>query len=390
MNLGFYYHIPIRCTSEGITAPGYLGVFLDSLASQVHELILFMHDVTLDFVETCDYKLQNKNIVFVSLGTKTPSWDRFLFPNRTLRKIDRIVCTCDFILVRGPSPLAPQFFNRFKYKTTICYFLVGDYKEGSKYLRQPWWRIIPIRMLLYRNDWQLKKVFSKCLIFVNSLSLFEKYQKLAKRIIVIRTTTLCENDFYSREDTCLNQSIKLLYTGRIDLAKGLIELVKATANLVKQKIDISLHIAGIEEKNERPIEMLLKNVTKELQIEERVTFHGPKPIGEELNKIYRMADIYIIPSYHEGFPRTIWEAMANGLPVIATKVGSIPYYLRDGEDALLIEPKKVVQIQEAVIMLINDYKLRRRLISNGALLAKENTVETSVQLLISHLRSNQL
>jgi glycosyltransferase involved in cell wall biosynthesis len=77
--------------------------------------------------------------------------------------------------------------------------------------------------------------------------------------------------------------------------------------------------------------------------------------------------------------------MANGLPVIATKVGAIPDYLRHEEDAMLIDPRNVSQIVDAVETLLSDELLRKKLIQNGYELAKQNTLEIQSKILLDRL-----
>jgi glycosyltransferase involved in cell wall biosynthesis len=119
------------------------------------------------------------------------------------------------------------------------------------------------------------------------------------------------------------------------------------------------------------------NLAKELNISDFINFHGWLSAGKNLNRLYRKSDIYIIPSYHEGFPRSIWEALANSLPVISTDVGGIPYYLKDKHSAILIKPKDENEIVSAVINLINDSDLRKKIISNGIEIAKD--ADNSIQ-----------
>ncbi|MCO1498175.1 glycosyltransferase, partial [Limosilactobacillus reuteri] len=88
--------------------------------------------------------------------------------------------------------------------------------------------------------------------------------------------------------------------------------------ILSNKYKIIIDIVGWEEQGSFSYEKALKQIAIENGIGEKIIFHGKKEIGPELNTYYRNADIYAIPSYHEGFPRTIWEAMANSLPVIAT------------------------------------------------------------------------
>ena len=126
---------------------------------------------------------------------------------------------------------------------------------------------------------------------------------------------------------------------------------------------------------------------KEYSLDEFVQFHGRKKIGVELNRMYFNSDIYIIPSFHEGFPRTIWEAMGQSTPVIATKVGGIPFLLDDKENSLLIEPKIVNEIVDAVESLISDEFLRRKIIINGYEKAKTVTLQNQSKLLISQIKN---
>jgi glycosyltransferase involved in cell wall biosynthesis len=106
-------------------------------------------------------------------------------------------------------------------------------------------------------------------------------------------------------------------------------------------------------------------------------------VGPELNKMYQQADLYVIPSYHEGFPRTIWEAMANSLPVIATKVGGIPTYLTHEKNAMLIEPKSVQEIVRGIKKMANDSVLRKKIIVEGFELVKSNTLEVQTKKMIT-------
>jgi len=377
MNLGFYYHIPISSSSGELKIPGYLGVFLDSLASEVRQLILFMHEANDFEASQCDYVLQAKNISYVSLGHKTPAWDRFLWPGKTLRRIRLRVGDCDVILVRAPSPLAPMFYKAFKNLTEIVYLVVGDYANGVKFIHQPLLRKLPIQILNIQNDHQLRMVLKKTLALVNSQELYDKYKSFALDLRIVRTTTITDKDFFYRADTCMNDEINILYTGRLDITKGLRELLNAVCILVKEHFNLNLHFAAWEDNPAKPVEKLLSEIARTNQISDRIFFHGKKALGKELNAVYRSADIYVIPSYHEGFPRTIWEAMANGLPVIASNVGSIPSFV--GDSAILIRPHNVTDLTDALKRVMNDNSLRKRLIASGYERAKQNTLGTSVK-----------
>jgi len=389
MNLGFYYHIPIHSSPSGLKIPAYLGVFLDSLASEVTSLTLFMHEANDVEIVYCDYILKSNNIKYTSLGVKTPAWDRFLWPSKSLRSLKAVISKCDVMLVRAPSPLAPRFYHEFKDLTKIAYLVVGDYAEGIKHLKQVWWKKLPAILLNRNNDKQLRNVLRKSLVLVNSRELYNKYHFPDARLYQVKTSTLSTSDFYSREDTCDGVEIKLLYTGSFSYAKGLLELMEAFQVISSEYTNTALHLVGWEYDVARPVEKHLSKLAFERGIKDKVHFHGFKTVGPDLNLMYRMADIYIIPSYHEGFPRTIWEAMANSMPVIASRVGSIPHFLKDQENVFLIEPKSKEEIIKAIHKIILNHKLRKQLISNGYALAKNNTVEIHTKQIVNILANSE-
>jgi glycosyltransferase involved in cell wall biosynthesis len=385
MRLGFYYHIPIANINGSLYAPSYLSVFIVELANQLESLVLFMHEATELEMIHCDGIILNNNIKWVNLGIKTPAWHRVLFHKRLLNKKMGLLEKIDIFLVRSPSPLAP-YFGKYTVGVKLVYMIVGDYSESLKNMNAGSLRERLVYLFLKHNNSLFVQCIKKTDILVNSSSLFNKYKLLAKSIHQIKTTTLSNNDFYLREDTCLNNKINLLYTGRIDIQKGLFELLEATKLLLQHGYDVDCNIVGWETNIKESVKKDLITFSVENGISTNIIFHGRKKVGEELNKLYRECDIYIIPSYHEGFPRTIWEAMANSLPVIATKVGSIPSFLIDKYHALLINPKDVRNLYFAIVQLIENGDLRKRLILHGSLLAKENTLEKQTQHLIKTLK----
>lgn len=389
MKLAFYYHISAQYSQpQLIRMPGYLGVFVDALATCVETLYLVMHEEETQNLHYCDYTIQSKNIEFISLGKKTKAWHRTFFPKHILQSALQKIAHCDAMIVRSPTPLAPHFKKYLGQQTAIFYMIVGDYTEGASHLKSDTFRNRVIYQYLKIVDSQFTKTLRGAKVLVNSLALYEKYTAIAGSIYAIKTTTLSVNDFFQKADTCCDKKIKLLFTGRIDPAKGLFELVDALAELNKQTHTFELHIVGWEQVAEKPVEKALIQKAQALQQQDNLFFHGKKTVGPELNAMYRMGDLYVLPSYHEGFPRTIWEAMANSLPVIATKVGGIPNSLKHREDAYLIDPKNVQQIVEAVHELVENKSLRLQLLHNGYELAKQNTLEVQCDKIVNIIQEN--
>jgi glycosyltransferase involved in cell wall biosynthesis len=387
VNLGFYYHITIAKKQGKVWMPSYLGLFLDSLASQVGTLTVFMHEAKEGAEKNaCNYALQERNVRWVNLGQKKPAWHRVIFGASQLRQIKAEATACDALLVRAPSPLAPAFFQVFGRETPTAYLLVGDYLAGIKHLRLPLPRKWAIYIMSLYLDRALKKAARHCCILSNSQEILRAFAPFAKETHVVRTTTLQEEDFFEKTDTCQTPPYRVLFVGRFDFAKGLRELLEACAILISKGMPLELHLAGWEENSEKPVTVWLEQRAATLGISQYLLNHGKKNHGEDLNTLYRMADIFVMPSYHEGFPRAIWEALANSLPVIATTVGSIPYNLRDGHNALLIPPKNTNAIAKKIEALIETPALRQSLIVNGLVAARETTLDVQSSKLLEILR----
>lgn len=373
MKLAFYYHIPALKKGAEVLIPGYLGVFIDALANEVDHLFLLLHEA-IDTNKEADYALSAKNLTWINLGLKTPAWHRDLFHKRILKKKLKKIEQCDAVIIRSPSPLAP-YFPKYISDALVVYMIVGDYGEEAAHAKAKSIREWIIWRYLWYNDYKFRKTIEKFDVLVNSPLLLKKYSGKCRSIHPIKTTTLSRSDFYERQDTCTGSIINWLFTGRIDPLKGLFELVEALKEVREQSYNVVLNIVGWESDPSKPVETALKQRANHLGVEPHLIFHGKKTVGSELNSYYRMADIYVIPSYHEGFPRTIWEAMANSLPVVASAVGGIPDTLVHSEQAILIAPRSVSAITTAMIQLIRDADLRQKLISTGQSLARENTLE---------------
>ena len=76
-------------------------------------------------------------------------------------------------------------------------------------------------------------------------------------------------------------------------------------------------------------------------------------------EVYRAAAIYCLPSYREGAPHSVLEAMAAGLPVVATRISGLPHLIEEGKGGFLIEPGDVPAIAERLRTLYDDPELRK-------------------------------
>jgi glycosyltransferase involved in cell wall biosynthesis len=146
--------------------------------------------------------------------------------------------------------------------------------------------------------------------------------------------------------------VTLFYCGRISEKKGAFDLITAFGRLPEQQQKRSkLVMAG-----DMGVEEGQKLVIR-LNLTDRVTFPGWVD-SKTREQLLAESDIFILPSYHEGLPMGILEAMSWGLPVISTPVGGIPEILHDRHNGLLIPPGDLEQLSLAMQSLIEDRNLR--------------------------------
>jgi glycosyltransferase involved in cell wall biosynthesis len=129
----------------------------------------------------------------------------------------------------------------------------------------------------------------------------------------------------------------------------------------------------------------LQAAAERLGLGEVVSFAGPIPFGRRLWYEYAQASIYVQPSLSEGTPKTLIEAMAAGLPIVATSVGGIPELVLHEWNGLLVPPSNPAAMAHALERLLRDSKLRELMGSHSRLRAREFTLDSQIQGLVSFL-----
>ena len=151
----------------------------------------------------------------------------------------------------------------------------------------------------------------------------------------------------------------VLYTGRLSPEKGIIDLIKAAEYVRKDYPDIKFVIAG-----KGPLERRLKNIVSKLDLEKNFHFAGYVN-HDALLKYYQSATLYVLPSYREGLPTGLLEAMSCGLPVVATAIAGTSEVVVERKTGLLVPPNAPERLANAILTLIVDSKLREEMGSNA-------------------------
>lgn len=169
---------------------------------------------------------------------------------------------------------------------------------------------------------------------------------------------------------------KLLFVGRLETDKGIYELVSAARQLQANGLRFQLRLIGGGP--------LFRQLLDEQGAGRLDCIAVPGMIADRslLMREYEAADIFISPSYHEGFPRTLYEAMMKGLPIITTMVGGIPGYMKAGQNCCAIEPKSAESIVTAVEAVTGNLSLLNAIALNGQ--------RTVLDILRDHKRHSEL
>ncbi len=159
-------------------------------------------------------------------------------------------------------------------------------------------------------------------------------------------------------DPQLRKPHDLLFLGLIGPRKGTFDLIPAFARIARGHPDAKLVIGGNGQVEEAD------KLVKDLSMDGRVILAGWVD-GQKKQALLEASGIYILPSYNEGLPMSVLEAMAAGVAVITTRVGGIPELITNGVDGLLIEAGDQDGLAEAISALVSDEGLRKRLAEAG-------------------------
>lgn len=155
------------------------------------------------------------------------------------------------------------------------------------------------------------------------------------------------------------ECFSLLCVGRLTPAKGQHMLLDAVAALHNAGEKVRLELAG-----DGPDRSSLQNHAENLGISALVKFHGALN-HDQVRTLYGSSDAFVLPSFAEGIPVVLMEAMASGLPCLSTRIAGIPELIEDGESGFLAAPSSLDELTNRLRQLIHDPVLRNRLAING-------------------------
>lgn len=149
--------------------------------------------------------------------------------------------------------------------------------------------------------------------------------------------------------------LQILNVGRLAPVKGQALLVEAVAKLRERGVAVQCRIVG-----DGPERAALAKRIVELEVGDAVQLSGP--VGQDrIRELYEQADVFCLPSFREGLPFVLIEALSMELAVVATRIMGIPELVTHGESGLLVTPARVDELADSLEQLARDPDLRSRL-----------------------------
>lgn len=204
---------------------------------------------------------------------------------------------------------------------------------------------------------KIRKVYSKCTLLI---ALSEQWKERLSQIVPSEKVVVIENYSTLHEDA-LKQRMErdcnstVLFLGELGKRKGCYD-IPSVIKMVKESIpDVRFVLAGAgSEADEKNIKQLIEDKG----VRDNTVFPGWVR-GEKKDRLLRKADVFFLPSYNEGMPMSVLDAMGYGLPIVSTNVGGIPKIVHDGDNGYCCDAGDVKMFAEGITRLLMSDENRR-------------------------------
>jgi len=266
----------------------------------------------------------------------------------------------DIIHVQNFGLELPAFFSKKLLKTPFIINARGSeniYHRSfiKKYLQKL--ALKGLDKLLVQTDYkkkELKKIFKgEILVVPNGINL-SIYRNILK------------------SDVKENNKKNIIFVGRLLPIKGLDYLMNAMKIIQNKNKNVFLTLVG-----DGYYRKSLEKMIKKLEIEKAVTFTGKIP-NTEIPKYLSNSDVFVLPSLSEGFPNVVLEAMAAGLPIVASNIGGLSELIKNNENGYLVETKNPEQLADGLLKILQNPEIKTKMSQNNLKKAKNYSWESVV------------
>ncbi len=214
----------------------------------------------------------------------------------------------------------------------------------------------------YQRSSRLPRFFIRLIMNAFDVAIVESYsnQSVLERFFPSERIFIVPNGVQQVPDvidlsTDNQRPLRVLFLGGVDpIRKGLMDLIKAASIIATKGPNVEWIIGGSE--------TAFRVINEQCPVEVMPYVHFVGLMSEsEKNAKYQSSDVFVLPSYEEGMPYAILEAMAYGLPVISTRIGGIPEVVAEGINGYLLEPGDYRGIANLIDLLSRNTALRQQI-----------------------------
>ncbi|WP_197089547.1 glycosyltransferase family 4 protein [Bacillus sp. SA1-12] len=199
----------------------------------------------------------------------------------------------------------------------------------------------------------VEKVYNKCSVMIALSEEWKARLRMivpSEKVVVIENySTICENSLADRLNRKCNNQI--LFLGEIGHRKGGYDIPAVVESLAQSVPDAKFVLGGAGDVQQ------VTELLKSRKVEAKVAFPGWVR-GDEKDRLLRESDIFFLPSYNEGMPMSILDAMGYGLPIVSTNVGGIPKIVKNNYNGYLCEAGDKEGFAEAIRSILTDESKR--------------------------------
>jgi len=374
LNLIIHHHALVYGDYQGFWFPSFIGSWVNEITKHF-EKVAFIAEMSKTKIENQDFLVFAPNLEIIPIGTRGQNTSKE--KNKKIFEIaEKYSNEYDQLLIRGITPRQYQVYKAFN-KLPCSFLMVGSIIDSKPKLK-PDFKSILLWVIYFLRRTQLKLIGKNSLVLANSPQIVKEF-KIQFRIEAqfVPTNTLQNSDFDNFCFRGFKQEPVLLFCGRVVKEKGIEEVILAIAQLKNAGKVFKLKIVGSITDSYREY---LNNLIIKEGIHEKVSFEGFKKFGPELFSYYLSSDFFVLPSYHEGFPHSIWEASAKCIPILTTCVGGIPG-LVSNEEVCFIETRSAESIVQSIEFLLENPDIAEKMVKSAFEKGKQFSIQNCVIIL---------
>lgn len=294
---------------------------------------------------------QDFDIIYVESYKDGDKFEKFTKAIHSYVQFIKVLLVDQPDIIHIHSSFGPSFYRKLPFiymaswagKPIINHIHGADFNEF--YIRAKRWK---------RN--LIRGTYNKCTVLI---ALSDEWKENLSKIVAPEKIEIIENYSVLHEDAlkarlARNPNNIVLFLGEIGKRKGCYDIPAVAAEVVKVVPDVQFVLAG---SGSLADERAVKALFKKYGISNHVIFPGWVR-GKEKDQLLREADVFFLPSYNEGMPMSILDAMGYGLPIVSTNVGGIPKIVHNGENGFCCKTGNISEFTKDIIVLLKNQNVQ--------------------------------